>query len=98
MLARFQTHDAQLEAIERVKEWTRERFRLARDAPVFVSEVTCALPGCPPLETVVGFWSDAATRHHFKVFKPVQDVANEDIPPAWLRDALTVESDAECSC
>jgi len=49
MLARFQTHDAQFDAIERVKDWTRRRFDLPLDAPVFVSEVTCSLPGCPPL-------------------------------------------------
>jgi len=98
MLVRFQTRDAQLDAIERVKDWTRRRFDLPMDAPVFVSEVTCSLPGCPPLETVVGFWTDEETRHHFKVFKPVANVVDEDIPPAWLRDALKVEAGAECSC
>lgn len=98
MLGRLQTRDAQLLAIERVKAWTRERFGLRGDAPVFVSEAACSLPGCPPLETVVGFWTDDTTRHHFKVFKPLNDVGNEDIPPAWLRDALKVEPGAECSC
>ena len=98
MLARFHTDAAQLDAIERVKDWTRRRFDLPIEAPVFVSEVTCALPGCPPLETVVGFWTDQETRHHFKVFKPVSRVGIDDIPPAWLRDALKVEAGAECSC
>ena len=98
MLGRFERPQAQVQGVERVQRWTRERFGLAEDATVFVAEVACALPGCPPLETVVGFWTDDATRHHFKVFKPVDDVVNEDIPPGWLRDALRAQADAECSC
>ena len=39
-----------------MREWTRERFRLAADAIILVSEIACGLPGCPPLETVVVFW------------------------------------------
>jgi hypothetical protein len=53
-----------------------------------VTEVACGLPGCPPLETVVAFWTGTDTRHHFKVFKPVEDVVPDDLPPAWLRNAL----------
>src|SRR5205085_5478234 len=98
MLGTFQKSATHMQALERVRTWTRERFRLADDAPVFVSEVSCSLPGCPPLETVVGFWTDETRRHHFKIFKPVEDIVNEDIPPAWLRDALIVTEGAECSC
>ena len=25
-----------------------------------VAEVACAVPGCPPLETVVAFWTDTS--------------------------------------
>jgi len=98
MLGTFQKSDAHQEALERIQDWTRERFGLARDAPVFVSEVACALPGCPPLETVVGFWSDEETRHHFKVFKRAEEVTEDDVPPSWLRDALVVLPGIECSC
>ena len=98
MLGTFQKTEAQLESLERIKDWTRERFRLAADAPVFVAEVACALPGCPPLETTIGFWSDEATRHHFKVFKRAEEVTEDDLPPSWLRDALVVTPGIECSC
>ena len=98
MLATFQRSDAHLDALERIKAWTRERFKLAPDAPVFASEVACALPGCPPLETVVGFWSDEATRHHLKIFKRAEEVVQDDLPPSWLRDALIVQPGIECSC
>jgi hypothetical protein len=71
-----------------VRAWTRSRFGLPDEAAVLVAEVGCALPGCPPLETVVVFWTDAATRHRFKIFKPVEQVVEDDLPYAWLKDAL----------
>ncbi|HZQ63437.1 MAG TPA: hypothetical protein VFC24_18910 [Casimicrobiaceae bacterium] len=98
MLATFGKDDAKLQALERIRHWTRERFGLGADAPVFAAEVACALPGCPPLETVIGFWSDESTRHHFKVFKRAEEVTQDDLPPSWLRDALVVTPGAECSC
>lgn len=98
MLGTFQKSDAHLEALGRIEAWTRARFGLAKEAPVLVSEVACALPGCPPLETVVGFWSDDATRHHFKMFKRAEEVTEDDLPPSWLRDALVATPGAECSC
>jgi len=85
-------------ALDRVKAWTRERFKLADDAAVFVAEIACGLPGCPPLETVVAFWSEGDTRHQFKVFKPVADVVAEDLPPAWLKSALAAVDGIDCDC
>lgn len=98
MLRTFRQDDAALEALAQVRAWTRRRFTLDHDAPVFVAEVACSLPGCPPLETVVGFWTGDAVRHHFKVFKPVCAVVEEDLPPAWLVDALVVDENAGCDC
>jgi hypothetical protein len=86
-----------LAALERVREWTRERFALADDTAILVVEVACPLPGCPPLETVVAFWSDEK-RHHFKVFKPVAEVVPDDLPVAWLKSALVVPDGADCEC
>ena len=80
------TEDA--DPLERVKEWTRERFKLAGDVPVLVAEIACGLPGCPPLETVVVFWTEGDRRHQFKLFKPVSAVVAEDLPPAWMKNAL----------
>jgi hypothetical protein len=84
-------------ALARVREWTRARFQLPDDAAILVAEVACMLPGCPPLETVVAFWADER-RHHFKIFKPVADVVCDDLPFAWLKDALVVPEGAECDC
>jgi hypothetical protein len=84
-------------AAEEVRDWTRERFGLPPDATIMVAEVTCAVPGCPPLETVVAFWTESG-RHHFKVFKPVAEVTDDDLPPYWLKPALAVSDDFQCEC
>jgi len=85
-------------ALDRVKAWTRERFQLPGDAAIMVAEVSCGLPGCPPLETAVVFWTGADTRHQFKVFKPVAEVVEDDLPPRWLRDGLIVDENAGLTC
>jgi nitrate reductase delta subunit len=85
-------------AADRVREWTRERFALPQDAAIMVAEVACAVPGCPPLETVVAFWTEGDQRHHFKVFKPVEEVVVDDLPPAWLKNALADIEGIGCEC
>jgi len=90
-------HPEHSAAIGRVREWTRERFALGEDVAILVAEIACAVPGCPPLETVIAFWSDER-RHHTKVFKPVADVAEDDLPPRWMKTALAVPDDFECDC
>jgi nitrate reductase delta subunit len=89
---------AQSAALDRVRAWTRERFGLAEDIVVMVAELACALPGCPPVETVVAFWTAPERRHHFKIFKPVAEVVPDDLPPAWLKDALVVPEGGDCDC
>ena len=130
------------EALDRVREWTRARFKLLSEAAILVSELACTLPGCPPLETVVAFWTAGdppslrfggrvskpaialatagdppslrfggrvskpaialATagdqRHHFKIFKPVAAVVEDDLPPAWMKNALAVPEGVDCEC
>ena len=83
-------------ALDRVRGWVREHFALG-DAAILVAEVACAVPGCPPVETVIAFWSDER-RHHFKVFKPVAEVTANDLPPWWMKRALAVSDDFVCEC
>ncbi len=94
-LKRNPAHSA---ALGRVKEWVRVRFALPDDAAIMVAEVNCQVPGCPPVETAVVFWTDVGDRHQFKIFKPVQQVIEDDLPPAWMRDALTASDGFECGC
>jgi hypothetical protein len=87
-----------LAALDRVRAWTRERFRLPEDAAIMVAEVACGLPGCPPLETVVAFWTDTDKRHQFKIFKRVVEVLEDDLPPRFMKNALIVDDDAGLEC
>ena len=85
-------------ALRRVREWTRVRFSLPADAMILVSERACTIPGGPPTETIVGFWTAEETRHHFRIFKPVAEIAADDLPFAWLKDALAQPPDFVCEC
>ena len=87
-------HDA---AVDRVRDWTRRRFALTDDETVKVSQVTCSVPGCPPIETHLVFWT-AAGRHHFKIFKPLADVIEDDLPPAFMKNALLALEGIDCDC
>jgi hypothetical protein len=94
----FRRDPKHVQALERVKGWARESLALAEDDTVVVAEVVCARAGCPPLETVVTFWTGVGERHWFKVFKPVAEVVFDDLPPAWLRDALYAADTVDSFC
>jgi hypothetical protein len=98
MLGFKRNSPAHLQALDRVREWTRERFKLPAEATVMVAEIACTVPGCPPIDTVVAFWSNDETRHQFKIFKPVEEVVQGDLPYAWLKDSLAVPHGADCDC
>ena len=90
---------AQRQALRQIRQWTRERFLLADEETIVVAELACALPGCPPLETVIAFWTGAGkNRHHIKIFKRAIDVSEEDLPPRWMKNALVVQDGANCEC
>jgi hypothetical protein len=83
--------------LDRVRGWTRTRFALPADETVMVSGVACAVPGCPPIETHIVFWT-ALGRHHCKIFKPVADVTEDDLPPAFMKNALLALEGLDCDC
>jgi hypothetical protein len=87
----------QAAAVARVRGWTKARFALTEDETLMVSELACRVPGCPPIETHVVFWT-AAGRHHFKIFKPVAHVTEDDLPPAFMKNALLALEGFECDC
>jgi hypothetical protein len=86
-----------LESLNRLREWTRSRFALPEQVSIVVAEMACAVPGCPPRETVIVFWIDDR-RHHIKLFKPVVEVCEEDLPPAWLMPSLAASDALDCEC
>jgi hypothetical protein len=84
-------------ALDRVRDWARARFALADGETIMVSEIACSVPGCPPIETHVVFWT-ALGRHHFKIFKPLADVIESDLPPAFMKNALVALEGIDCDC
>ena len=98
MLRNASRNVEQIAAVRRIKAWTRARFSLSDDVVVMVAEVACGMPGCPPLETIVTFWTTADTRHVFKAFKPAGAVTTEDLPPSWMKNAIISHSDDVCCC
>src|ERR1700742_793808 len=80
-----------------MRDWTRARFKLADDETVMVSELACSVPGSPPIETHIVFWTTAG-RHHFKVFKPLAETIEDDLPPAFMKNALIALEAAEVAC
>lgn len=93
MLQRFDPRSDDLQALARIQGWTRSRFNLEALAPVLVSQVTCTVPGCPPLETVVAFWT-GERRHQFRLFKPMLEVLYDDI--GWLMSAEHTAASWDC--
>jgi hypothetical protein len=94
----FRQDAEQVSALARVKAWTRESLALGTDDTILVVEMACGRADCPPLETVVTFWIASAERHVFKVFKPVAEVALDDLPPAWLRESLYASDPVDGVC
>ena len=97
---RAQSRDRQLgDAIDRLRQLVRIHFGLGEDDAVFVTQTECKRPGCPPLQTIIMFWSPDQTRRHFKVLKPTPEVENDDLPPTWLVEALgSFEQDDSACC
>lgn len=107
MFGSFKPDPLQDAALLRLQHWVRERFGLSPETAVLVTELRCDVQGCPPLETVVVFWTpdntapagaDQTRRHHYKIFKPAQQVCLDDLPPYWMKDALAGVPDWLCSC
>ena len=65
---------------------------------IIAAEITCQVPGCPPLETVIAFWTGEGTRYRFKIFKPVEAVVEDDLPVSWLLPSLVDYGDLGCDC
>ncbi len=54
------------------------------------------MPGCPPLETVVAFWTGDDSRHQFRLLKPLAEVRYDDI--GWLFGTPAAHDPATWSC
>lgn len=76
----------------------RAHFALDAGWIVSVAELTCQVPGCPPVETVVLMWDAGGTAYRLRVFRPLAQVKITDFPPRWYLPALIATGDADCGC
>jgi hypothetical protein len=74
----FDQRRPNLAAVADIKRWTTEVFHLPESASVLVTELRCAEPGCPPLETVIAILDPAPARQ-VKIPKPVAEVTFLDV-------------------
>ena len=95
MFRRFAPGEHILENISRVENLVRERFRIADSELILVSEDPGLKPGYPPLETNVIFWKEEK-RYRLKIFAPISDVMDKDLPIGWLLPSL--EDTGEDGC
>ena len=63
----------------RVKRWTRDLLGLDDDVPVSVSQLRCADPGCPDLETVIGIPKPGGSWRTLRIAKTLCRVRRTDI-------------------
>lgn len=84
-----------LEDICRVEGLIRERFNVAGSDIILVSQDVGTKPGFPPLETNVIFWKNES-RYRLKVFTPVSQVMDKDLPVDWLLPSLEDNGEGDC--
>lgn len=82
----------------RVAGLVRGRFALPEGSVIVASELRCAVPGCPPVETAVLIWDEVGTRYRLKVFRPLAEVTEADLPPRWYLPAMVDDGEADCGC
>ncbi len=95
MFRRLGSAAGALDDLTRVEALVRERFRVGGPDLILVSQDAATQPGFPPEETNVVFWKDDK-RYRLKVFAPVAEVGDADLPVGWLLPALEDTGDAEC--
>lgn len=57
----------------------REELDLGEDDTLTISEVACALPGCPPVQTVISVFPDGEEAYALRVCKPIVDIEAMDV-------------------
>jgi hypothetical protein len=70
---------ANMAAINQIKQWVAAAFDLADDVTIMVTELRCSEPGCPPLETVIAVLRPGQAPIQHKLHKAAVDVTEYDV-------------------
>jgi hypothetical protein len=62
-----------------VKDWVAERFALTPEDVVSIAELACRDGGCPDVETVVTILRAAGGSERWRIAKPLEAVARQDV-------------------
>lgn len=65
--------------IERITTWARRAALIDTATSISVTELACAEPGCPPLETVVVVMARRGGGLKLHIYKPMSEVAEDDV-------------------
>lgn len=79
----------------RIDALIRARFDVRADDIVLVAADAVDRPGFPAFETNITFWKGDA-RYKLKIFKPISEVSDQDMPVKWLLPALIDDGEGEC--
>jgi hypothetical protein len=63
----------------RIKDMVRQRFGLADDVTLMVSELRCHEDGCPDVETVIAVMAGGAQTESWKISWPMAEVGADNI-------------------
>ena len=83
--------------VDRLDRLTHSRFKLDESVNVLIEEHRCKEPGSPPQMVQIQFVLDEVP-HQLTVFKPVEQITQEDYPPAWILISLQQVGAIGCSC
>lgn len=95
MFARLKTTGPDIAALRAVERVVQARFGLSESDLVLVREEPGRGPGDPEVMTTILFWH-GGERHRIRLFKPVSEIAESDLPARWLRAALRDDGEADC--
>ncbi len=96
MFQRLRGKPENVSHLKRIEAIVRERFGISETDLVIVQEDRPELPGFAGLATLVRFWSGRENRYRIRIFKPVSEVAEPDLPVAWLLPGLIDDGDPDC--
>lgn len=95
MIWRFGSSRAAAADLVRVEDLVRDRFAVAAEDLVLVSEDRGAKPGYPDHETNLVFWK-GSSRYRIKLFKRLAEVDATDLPVRWLLPVYEDNGDNDC--
>jgi len=78
-------------ALKNIKSWVQDVLsENGVSATVLVNELACSIPGCEPVETVVGIFASGKKSVQFKLLKPAESISSDDIKQ-WMTDRILID-------